>query len=126
MPVPWARSGNEKLTTDLALWWMCMLSMSAPEHRALMPEEDAVGVGEWEKRQGLDGWVRQHRYSNFQEPSDPPTPPPPAYRDPSPGNPAAFAAGVGVNGNDDFDLGEDFDLDLDVAEDIDWGMGANI
>lgn len=32
MPVPWSRHGVDVLTTDLALWWLCMLAMPAHHH----------------------------------------------------------------------------------------------
>ncbi|KAK7428379.1 hypothetical protein QQZ08_005136 [Neonectria magnoliae] len=66
--------------------------------RALMPERDVVGIGEWEPRQVDEvnnRWVRRHRYSSFEEPTDPP--PPPAYQDLTPGIPAGFAANFAMN-----------------------------
>ncbi len=50
MPVPWTRYGENVLATDLALWWLCMLAMTAPEHRAVVSESDMVGINEWELR----------------------------------------------------------------------------
>ncbi|KAI1173610.1 hypothetical protein F4777DRAFT_556968 [Nemania sp. FL0916] len=72
MPVPWTRQGASQLTTDLALWWLSMLALSAREHRVLTTEENMVGIGEWEPIY-LDeqrGWVRRHRYSGFEQPMD--------------------------------------------------------
>lgn len=111
MPVPWTRHGEAQLTTDLALWWLCMLALSAPQHRALVAGADVVGIGEWEVRYVDDerGWVRRHRYYHVEQPADPP--PPPVYQTPSPGNPAAFAAAVGIHMDPTFDLDGGFDLD---------------
>lgn len=82
MPVPWTLHGEAQLTTDIALWWLCMLALSAPQHRALVTGADVVGIGEWEVRyvDGECGWVRHRRYSNAEEPADPP--PPPGLPDP--------------------------------------------
>lgn len=127
IPIPWTRHGRTQLTTDLALWWLCMLALSAPQHRAVVTEADMVGIGEWEVRYCDDerGWVRRHRYSDVEQPTDPP--PPPGYRTPSPGNPAAFAAEVGIHMDPAFDLNDIFNLgpfvgaecpaDLDAAND---------
>lgn len=122
MPIPWSRYGENQLTTDLALWWLSMLAMSAPQHRTIVGEEEIIRINEWEVRYLDDerGWVRRHRYSNFEEPADPP--PPPVYRSPSPGNvaanAAAFAAQVGINADPLFNLDatadasfDDFDID---------------
>ncbi|KAI5864217.1 hypothetical protein GGS23DRAFT_563385 [Durotheca rogersii] len=99
MPIPWSRNGVDVLTTDLALWWLCMLAMSAHHHRAIVGEEEMVKINDWDVVY-LDeerGWVRRHQYSNVEEPVSPP--PPPEYRTPSPGNAAAFAAGAGPHAN---------------------------
>ncbi|KAG7292936.1 hypothetical protein NEMBOFW57_002981 [Staphylotrichum longicolle] len=111
MPIPWSRHGAEVLTSDLALWWLCMLAMSPSHHRAVTNEEDMVKINDWDLvyQDHLGGWVRRHRYSNFEEPADPP--PPPTYETPSPGNQAAFEAGVGLHANKWFDIGNSFDLD---------------
>lgn len=117
MPVPWTRYGETQLTTDIALWWLSMLALSAPENRALVAEADVVGIGEWERRY-LDeerGWVRRHRYSNVEEPTDPPSPP--AYRTPSPGNRAAFEAAVGFHIDPNFDINPNFDFNPNFAID---------
>ncbi|KAI1171102.1 hypothetical protein F4777DRAFT_72900 [Nemania sp. FL0916] len=104
MPVPWTRQGTSQLTTDLALWWLGMLALSAPENRALKPEANVVPIKEWETRY-IDeqrGWVRRHRYSHIEKPTDPP--PPPAYQDPSLENAAAFEAAIGLHANEWFNL----------------------
>lgn len=88
-----------------------MLAMSA-HHRDIVEEGEMVKINDWdivyldEER----GWVRRHRYSNVEEPTS--QPPPPA---PSPNNAAAFAAGVGLDANDWFDIdptSENFLADL--------------
>ncbi|KAJ4302342.1 hypothetical protein N0V88_002486 [Collariella sp. IMI 366227] len=40
--------GGEMLTTDLALWWLCMLAISGPQNCAIMLQNEMVGIGEWE------------------------------------------------------------------------------
>jgi hypothetical protein len=101
-PIPWTKHGGEMLTTELALWWLCMLAM-APDHgRNITMGADVVGVDAWDIVH-LDeerGWVRQHRYSKFEEPTN--RPPPPSYRSPSLGNPAAFFAAVGLHADAEF------------------------
>jgi hypothetical protein len=104
MPIPWSRHGVDVLTMDLALWWLCMLAMSAPKHRAIVREEEMIKINDWavvcldEER----GWVRRHRYSNVEQPTSPPPP----------GNAAAFAAGAGLHVNDWFGIGTPADGDL--------------
>ena len=108
MPIPWTKHGDQVLTTDLAMWWLCMLAMSSPRNRAIVAEGDIVGIGDWDvvyfdKEQA---WVRRHRYSNFEVPTGPP--PPPAYQAFSPGNSAAFVPAVGLRADESFnpnDLG---------------------
>ncbi|KAJ2977149.1 hypothetical protein NQ176_g4538 [Zarea fungicola] len=103
MPIPWTKSGDEDLTTDLGLWWLCMLAMSA-QSRSIADEREVLKINAW-VRLYLDeerGWVRRHQYSRVEEPTSPP--PPPEYMTPSPGNPAAFAAAVGLDTNDWFNI----------------------
>jgi hypothetical protein len=97
MAVPWTVHGESQLTTDLALWWLCMLALSPTQHCALATEEDMVGIDEWEVRYLNDehGWVRRHRYSDVEQPVDPP--PHSASQTPSLGNQAAF--GIDPNNN---------------------------
>lgn len=76
MPVPWSRHGVDVLTTDLALWWLCMLAMSAHHHRAIVGEREMVKINDWDVVY-LDeqrGWVRRHPYSNVEMPTSPPLP----------------------------------------------------
>ncbi|KAI0116471.1 hypothetical protein GGR51DRAFT_574775 [Nemania sp. FL0031] len=118
MLIPWSRHGENQLTTDLALWWLSMLAMSAPHNRAIVDEDEMVRINKWdvcfldEER----GWVRRHGYSNLEEPVEPPSPP--AYHTPSPGNAAAnaaaFAAHVGINADPLFSLDATVDPSLDV------------
>ncbi|KAI0390190.1 hypothetical protein F5Y17DRAFT_461988 [Xylariaceae sp. FL0594] len=106
--VPWTKSGERQLTTDLALWWLCMLAISDPDNRRLTGKAGTVRIDQWVKTYHDDrrGWVRKHRYSGFEEPCDPPTPP--AYRLPSPNNIvgqlAVWEAEVGVNADPNFEL----------------------
>jgi hypothetical protein len=101
MPIPWTKCGDEVLTTDLALWWLCMLAMSDPAHRTIVAEDEIVGIGHWDGpiyREEEQIWIRRHRYSKVEVPTAPP--PPPAYETPSPENPAAWAAGVGLHADE--------------------------
>lgn len=70
MPVPWSKHGAEELTTDLALWWLCMLALSETEpcYRAAFVEEPAR--------------------------------PPPVYQPSPPSDWAALQAGMGSDAND--------------------------
>ncbi|KAK0738491.1 hypothetical protein B0T18DRAFT_247810 [Schizothecium vesticola] len=90
MAVPWTVHGEAQLTTDLALWWLCMLALSPTQHCAMTTKDDMVGIDEWEVRYLNDehGWVRRHRCSDVEQPVDPP--PYPASQTPSLGNQAAF------------------------------------
>lgn len=137
MPVPWTKSGPGHLTTDLALWWLCMLTISAPRNRQLTRRDHMSAIDGWDLHMYDDerGWVRRHKYSKFEEPTDEPLPPP--YQSPSPGNAAGtaavLAAEVGINLDPDFDLfplaaadavvpNLPFDENLN-QDDIDFGLG---
>lgn len=87
-PIPWSKHGEDVLTTDLALWWLCMLAMS-PQSRAVVDKSEMIDINAWEVVEYPDerGWVRRHHYSNVEQPTEPPPP----------GNPAAFDAGAGIN-----------------------------
>ncbi|KIH91490.1 hypothetical protein SPBR_01804 [Sporothrix brasiliensis 5110] len=108
MPVPWNTelskgARHDVMTTELALWWLCMLSLS-DGHRALVDTEDIVPINAWDIV-WLDedrGWIRRHRYSAVEEPTD--APPPPPYETPEVDNAAVFAAQVGINGESHFAL----------------------
>ncbi|KJK76570.1 hypothetical protein H634G_08158 [Metarhizium anisopliae BRIP 53293] len=91
MPVPWTRSGADVLTTDLALWWLCMLAMSAQCHREIVDDGEMVKIDKWDEAY-LDerrGWGRIHRYSGFEKPTNP--------RPASAGNVAATVVYSGVH-----------------------------
>ncbi|KAI8633148.1 hypothetical protein F5Y19DRAFT_471407 [Xylariaceae sp. FL1651] len=121
MPIPWSRNGVDVLTTDLALWWLCMLAMSVHHNRAIVEEGEMIKINEWDVIY-LDeerGWVRRHQYSNIEEPT---SPPPPDYRTPSPGNAAAFAAGAGVHAFDWFNIERTNDAILGDLGDLDFHL----
>ncbi|EFY85042.1 hypothetical protein MAC_08925 [Metarhizium acridum CQMa 102] len=88
-----------QLTTDLALWWLCMLAVSA--HSRSSVEHEIVPISKWDVEYYDDerGWVRRHKYSGYKEPTEAPSPP--AYETPASddgaGNAALFMAGVGLN-----------------------------
>jgi hypothetical protein len=116
MPVPWNTEvsdghGPRILTTDLALWWLCMLAL-CDGNRETVAKSDMVPIDAWDTMHTGDerGWVRRHRYSMYEEATN--TSAPPAYQTPSPANPAAFAANVGLNGDDWFDLVDPSAVDL--------------
>jgi hypothetical protein len=77
MRIPWSKHSVEVLTTDLALWWLGMLAMSAQYNRAIVAEEDMIKISELDTffHHEERGWVRRRRYSNFEEPTDPPPTP---------------------------------------------------
>ncbi|XXH01049.1 hypothetical protein Hte_007400 [Hypoxylon texense] len=110
MPVPWTRYGEGQLTTDLALWWLCMLALSGPHHRKLVSEGEAIGIDQWYSHIDIEGgWVRRHLYSNREQPMDPQ--PPQAYQAPNSGNPAVFEAPGEINiDHNEFNIDPNFDL----------------
>ncbi|CAK7227117.1 hypothetical protein SCUCBS95973_006434 [Sporothrix curviconia] len=76
MPVPWntelssdqSAAPKTHLTTELALWWLCMLSL-CDEHRPIVALGQVVAIDSWDKQQLNSGlWVRRHRYSGFEQP----------------------------------------------------------
>ncbi|CAK7236769.1 hypothetical protein SCUCBS95973_009723 [Sporothrix curviconia] len=76
MPVPWSaelRSCGEPhiLTTELALWWLCMLALS-DGHHALVPKADIVPINKWDTVNKGDGrgWVWRRRYSQVETPAN--------------------------------------------------------
>ncbi|CAK7211962.1 hypothetical protein SCUCBS95973_001301 [Sporothrix curviconia] len=80
MPVPWntengGGGGQHALTTEMALWWLCMLSM-ADRPRALMPMDQTVPIDAWVSTNLNDGFrfYRSHYYSCLQEPVSVPMP----------------------------------------------------
>ncbi|KAF5127136.1 hypothetical protein E5D57_008064 [Metarhizium anisopliae] len=111
MPIPWTRNGVDVLTTDLALWWLCMLAMSARHHRAIVPEREMVKINAWDTVyiDAEHGWVRRHRYSGVDLPTNPP----------SQGNATAIEAHV----NSDFDVDPTADDPLDSFFDSDAPNG---
>ncbi|KAI1074295.1 hypothetical protein F5B20DRAFT_564040 [Whalleya microplaca] len=125
--VPWTKAGETQLTTDLALWWLCMLAISSRSNRRLTCKKDTIGIDHWDVRWYGDdrGWVRRHHYSLVEEPTVPPTPPP--YRSPSPANAegvaAAFSAGVGINADPDFDLHAETVLEPNANASFDFVAG---
>jgi len=135
MPIPWGRNGIDVLTTDLALWWLCMLGMSSRHNRALVKDEDVVRINRWDVVDlgGDRGWVRRHGYSGFEQPTDPPpnpdgtapasdngaAPPNPDSTASASGNLADFAGGVdlGFDENDWLNTGPDAGIDMPEAVD---------
>lgn len=107
MAVPWSTElsagagygggARHVLTTELALWWLCMLALS-DGHRQLVETKDIVPIDSWDTVHAGDdcGWVRRHKYSLAEEPTNPP--PPPVYEEPVLGNTTAFAINIGISG----------------------------
>ncbi|KAL1904789.1 hypothetical protein Sste5344_009485 [Sporothrix stenoceras] len=71
MSVPWnmemPQPGNtgarsSLMSTELALWWLCMLSMS-DDNRSIIEAKD------------INTWVHRHRYSGFEKPAPRPAAP---------------------------------------------------
>lgn len=131
MPIPWSKNGPTQLTTDLALWWLCMLALSGPHNRVVTRPDRMVNVDGWEPARRDDdeqGWTERHWYSKFERPA---VESPPAYATPAPddvqGQAAAFQAAVGLNANDDFAIDPNFVvgdfLNVDSL-DFDFNFGA--
>ncbi|KAI0868472.1 hypothetical protein GGS24DRAFT_482241 [Hypoxylon argillaceum] len=126
--VPWTKAGDTELTTDLALWWLCMLAVSGSRNRRLVAEEDTIGIDQWDEYLVGDsgGWVRRHHYSLLEEAIDPPAPP--AYRSPSPSDADTVDADFNDNAESalehskeaGFDLNEEPMLTLLPELDNDW------
>ena len=123
MPIPWTGGGPWNLTSDLALWWLCMLAMSSSRDCAIVAEGDMIKINAWDTIYDNErGWVRRHCYSNFEKPTDPPSPL--VYQTPSPSDQAAAAveeAGMGlqVRSHQRFDFGDPADADHIDANHID-------
>lgn len=43
MPVIWTNHSRGQLTTDLALWWLCMMAMEETEGRVLRKKDNTAG-----------------------------------------------------------------------------------
>ncbi|EPE09536.1 hypothetical protein F503_07312 [Ophiostoma piceae UAMH 11346] len=72
MPVPWNTehgTSGATLTTEMALWWLCMLSL-ADRPRGLEPVDKIVPIDTWVLTLLDDGvtWVRRHYYSGVDQP----------------------------------------------------------
>ncbi|EXU96876.1 hypothetical protein X797_009959 [Metarhizium robertsii] len=75
MPVPCTKHGVNMLTSELALWWLCMIAMSPNHSRLIQKEQDMVKINEWERLyHDADTTVMRHRYSNFEKSMSPATP----------------------------------------------------
>ncbi|KAK7424850.1 hypothetical protein QQZ08_008480 [Neonectria magnoliae] len=75
MPIHWTKFGTQRLTTDLALWWLCMMAMSDEENRAIKQVGDLVSLGHWYLVCADDDdpnkpweWSLQHRFSKRTQP----------------------------------------------------------
>lgn len=111
MPIPWSKSGRAQLTTDLALWWLCMLALSGPHNRMVTPPWEMTSIDAWGLPRRLNdeqGWTEQHMYSRFERQTNNPFPQ--AHQAPvqeavQDGQPAAVQAASGSYGDDDFEPG---------------------
>lgn len=54
--VPWSNSGEGKLTVNLAIWWLGMMSL-ADEHRAIVYPDKVLPINTWTKTKAKDGTV---------------------------------------------------------------------
>ncbi|CAK7211968.1 hypothetical protein SCUCBS95973_001303 [Sporothrix curviconia] len=78
MPVPWSTeegSGQHTLTTEMALWWLCMLSLSG-HPREVVPEDQVMPIDTWASTSLNDGlsFLRRHYYSGaFERGTAPPS-----------------------------------------------------
>ncbi|KAH7150217.1 hypothetical protein B0J13DRAFT_285591 [Dactylonectria estremocensis] len=105
MPIPWSRHGTDKLTTDLALWWLFMLAMGDPNRRALVNANESIRINAWDiiNTGEEGGWVRRHRYSGFEEYTNPPPGDMAAHLDAEGFSFEAFA-NVPIRGSADFNV----------------------
>jgi hypothetical protein len=93
--IPWTQHGVELLTTDLALWWLCMLAIAPGNTCAIVqpgaiPRIDGWVVEDvWNK-----GWVRRHQYSGLELPTRDPTVPNDSSFNPN----LSFAPGASYGG----------------------------
>lgn len=46
MPIAWTQMGDEKLTTDLALWWLGMLALSGSDKCVVTKKEGMTRIHE--------------------------------------------------------------------------------
>ncbi len=85
MSVPWnmemPQPGNigarsSLMSTELALWWLCMLSMS-DDNRSIVEAKDIVPIDTWDTVHLVDKntFFHRHRYSGFEKPAPPPAEP---------------------------------------------------
>lgn len=56
-PIKWTVHGEQNLTTDLALWWLCMLAMA--EDPTMVSNDQLVKINHWHD----NGLSRTHHYS---------------------------------------------------------------
>lgn len=54
--VPWSNSGEGKLTVNLAIWWLGMMSL-ADKHRAIVLPNKVLPINTWTKTKAKDGTV---------------------------------------------------------------------
>ncbi|KIH94908.1 hypothetical protein SPBR_03845 [Sporothrix brasiliensis 5110] len=85
MPTPWnmevplprhTGARSSLMSTELALWWLCMLSMGDAD-RSIVEAKDIVPIDTWDTVHLVDKntWVHRHRYSGFEKPAPPPAAP---------------------------------------------------
>lgn len=68
MPVLMSRRGRNVLTSDLALWWLCMLSLSQMEDFKLTTPDETQGIDQWEQvDSGTDYLWWRHAYSGRED-----------------------------------------------------------
>ncbi len=53
MPIPWSTHGDGVLTSDLALWWLCVKAISDLPQRAVVVHGGMVPTGNWGMRTPL-------------------------------------------------------------------------
>ncbi|EGX87965.1 hypothetical protein CCM_09101 [Cordyceps militaris CM01] len=69
-PIPWSLYGETQLTTDLALWWLCMLAMSDRQRSDIVTEAEMVSIAHWECPP-VNSPSKCHSYSGVQLESEP-------------------------------------------------------
>lgn len=71
MPDPMSRQGLLALTSDLALWWLCMLGLSKEDFKLTIPHE-TLTIDMWgQVDDGNGSWFWRHVYSQRENAQSP-------------------------------------------------------
>ncbi|KAI0554220.1 hypothetical protein F4679DRAFT_350588 [Xylaria curta] len=65
-PAVWSKWGTKHLTTDLALWWLCMLALSKDQGVTITRKTDMADISTWRTIYDDRGQVQRHVYSGYE------------------------------------------------------------